>query len=46
MAKDYNVLAKSIVELVGGEENVVSLAHGAADKSGEGEIQEFASEFQ
>ena len=25
MAKDYNVLAKSIVELVGGEENVVSL---------------------
>ena len=27
MAKDYNVLAKSIVELVGGEENVVSLAH-------------------
>ena len=27
MAKDYDVLAKSIVELVGGEENVVSLAH-------------------
>lgn len=27
MAKDYNALAKSIIELVGGEENVVSLAH-------------------
>lgn len=27
MAKDYNALAKSIVELVGGEENVISLAH-------------------
>ena len=27
MAKDYNAPAKSIIELVGGEENVVSLAH-------------------
>lgn len=27
MAKDYNALAKTVVELVGGEENVVSLAH-------------------
>ncbi len=27
MAKDYNALAKTIVELVGGEENVISLAH-------------------
>lgn len=27
MAKDYNALAKTVVELVGGEENVISLAH-------------------
>lgn len=27
MAKDYNALAKSITELVGGEENVISVAH-------------------
>ena len=27
MAKDYNALAKTIVELVGGEENVISLTH-------------------
>ena len=27
MAKDYTALAKTVVELVGGEENVVSLAH-------------------
>ena len=27
MAKDYNALAKTIVELVGGEENAISLTH-------------------
>lgn len=27
MAKDYNALAKNIVQLVGGEENVISLTH-------------------
>ena len=27
MAKDYNALAKSIMDNIGGEENVISLAH-------------------
>jgi PTS system beta-glucosides-specific IIC component len=27
MAKDYNALAKNIIDNIGGEENVISLAH-------------------